>query len=79
MVYWLAKRDKNKDKEQEDNSKELQKVHARITQVERRAKEYTDQQIVHVKETQNLHYETIMEQLAYIRSRVDGQQKNANN
>lgn len=69
IVWWLAKRKDDKD---ETNSK-YQALHARITRVQKEGKEYTDQQVEHAAEKNALMFQSILEELRYIRGRVDDQ------
>ena len=67
IVWWIAKRKDDK----QDLEKEFKKVHARISKSEQTSREYVDQKITHVEEKNALMFSNILDELRYIRGRID--------
>lgn len=76
IVWWLTSRNRKEDNVSAlitELKNSIKGVHRRIDGVEdsHASKEYVDDKVEHVKEMVNLQFLAIMEELKYIRSRVD--------
>ena len=84
IVWWITSKYRKEDSMQsltKEMRNSVRKVHERIDAMEdtHATKDYVNDKIDHVKEVNAMQYSTIMEHLAYIRSRVDEQSKNQSN
>ena len=80
IVWWLTSRHRKEDNTMtliKEVKASVRKLHERIDGVEGSAAtvEYVDKQDNHVKEVVSLQFAAIMENLDYIRSRLDEQSK----
>lgn len=74
IVWWLASSRRKEDV----NMSALNKINQRIDEIEDNyaTKEYVEDKMDHVKEVVNVQFTTIIEELRYIRSRVDESPRN---
>lgn len=76
IVWWLTSRNRKEDNVSAlitELKNSIIGIHRRIDEVEdnHASKEYVDDKVEHVKEMVNMQFAAIMEELKYIRSRVD--------
>ena len=69
-IVWLIASSRRKE---DSSMAALNKINTRIDEIEDNyaTKEYVDDSVDHVKEVVNVQFTTIIEELRYIRSRVD--------
>ena len=82
FVWWLASRNRKED-DMKDTIREIKQsirgVHERINSVEDKCatKEYVDKQANHLREIVSVQLDAIMENLEYIRGRLDDRNGNS--